>query len=70
MSMLDISTVGQVSVSIRSALGTSRRELSEDISFGVDTSDTIGTLLVVDQSNVGKRPRGVSYTPSYTVLYK
>ena len=35
------------------ALETSRRELSEDLSFG------IGTLLVVEQSSLENRPRGV-----------
>ena len=45
-SILDISTVGIVSTPKRSALETSRRELSEDVSFG------IGTLLVVEQSTL------------------
>ena len=51
--MLDISTVGIVSVPKKSALETSRRELSEDVSFG------IGTLLGVEQSSLKNRPRGV-----------
>ena len=36
----------------KSALETSRRELSGDVSFG------IGTLLVVEQSSFENRPRG------------
>ena len=53
-SVVDISTmVGLVSVPKRSALETSRRELSEDVSFG------IGTLLGVEQSSLKNRPRGV-----------
>ena len=36
----------------RSALETSRRELSEDVSFGIGT----GTLLVVQQSSLENRP--------------
>ena len=51
--MVDISTVGIVSVPKRSALETSRREFSENVSFG------IGTLLVVEQPNLENRPRGV-----------
>ena len=43
------------------ALEISRRELSEDVWFG------IGTLLVVEQSSVENRPRGW-HTPSYTVM--
>ena len=41
-----------------------RRQLSEDVSFG------IGTLLVVEQSTLEDRPRGVIvlYTPSYAAL--
>ena len=56
--MLDISTaVGKMEVPKRSALETSRRELSEDVSFGIGT----GTLLVVEQSQSSfeNRPRGV-----------
>ena len=45
-SVVDISTVGIVSVSKRSAFETSREELSEDVSFGV------GTLLLVEQSTL------------------
>ena len=61
--MLDISTavaVGMVSVPKRSGLEKSRRELSEDASFGN------GTLLVVEHSTLKKRPRGVVI---YTVEY-
>ena len=47
-SAVDISTVGTVS-----ALETSRRDHSEDVSFG------IGTFLVVEQSSLENRPRGV-----------
>ena len=54
--MLDVSTVGIVSVSERSAFETSRRQLSEDVSSGVDP---VGTLLVVEQSTLENRPRGV-----------
>ena len=51
--MVDIPTVGIVSVPRRSALETSRRELSEAVSFG------IGTFLVVEQSSLEKTaPRG------------
>ena len=57
---LDISTVGIVSTPKRSALEKSGRELSEGVSFG------IGTLLVVEQSSLENRPKGVWYTPSYT----
>ena len=59
--MVDISTGGMVPVPKRSAFETSRRELSEDVSFG------ISTLLVVEQSSVENRPRGW-HTPSYTVM--
>ena len=55
-SVLDISTVGMMPVPTRSALEESRRELSEDVSFGV------GTLLVVEQSSLENRPRGVRYS--------
>ena len=54
--MIDISTVGIVLIAPMlqmSALETPRRELSEDASFG------IGTVLVVEQSSLEKRPRGV-----------
>ena len=50
--MLDISTVGLVPVPKRSALDTSRRELSEHISFG------FGTFLVVEQSRLEHRSLG------------
>ena len=52
-SMLDISTVGIVSAPKRSALEPSRRELSEDVSSGIDA------LLVVEQSSLGNRSTGV-----------
>ena len=58
--MINISTVGIVSTPKTSALETSRRELSEDVSFG------IGTLLVVEQSSLENRPGGGVI---YTVLY-
>ena len=60
-SMVNMSAVGTGSVPERSALVTSRRELTEDVSSG------IGTLLVAEQSSFKNRPRGVWYTPSYTV---
>ena len=37
------------------ALETSRRELSEDVSFGIGT---IATLVVVDKIGLGKRTQG------------
>ena len=55
-SMHDISTAGIVlivAVSKCSAMEASRRELSEDVSFG------IGSLSVVEQSQLGKPPQGV-----------
>ena len=56
-SMVDVSTAGIVPVPTRSALERSRRELSEDVSFGV------GTLLAVEQSSLEKPPQGcVEYT--------
>ena len=58
--MLDISTLGIGSVPKRTALGTSRRELPEHTYFG------IGSLLVVEQSSMENRPRGVECTPPYT----
>ena len=61
--MLDISAVGIGLVPKRSALETSHRELSEEVPFG------IGTLLVAEQSTSENRPRGVPYTPSYTVRW-
>ena len=48
-SMVDISIVGIMSVPKRSALGASRRELSEDVPFG------IGVLLDVEQSTLENR---------------
>ena len=53
LSRLEASTGGIVSVPKKSALKTSRRELSEDVSFG------IGTLLGVEQSSLKNRPREV-----------
>ena len=44
LSVLDISTVGTVSVPKRPSLGSRRRELSEDVPFGI-----VGTLLVVER---------------------
>ena len=56
-SRLGISAVGIVSVPERSALETSRRELSQDVSFGS------GTPLAVEQSSLEKTPQGcVRYT--------
>ena len=52
-SMLDISTVGIVSVPKRSVLEISRGELSEDVSFG------FGNLLVDDQSSLENHPKRV-----------
>ena len=57
--MVDISIVGIVPVPKRSALETSRQVLSEDVSFGIGTVGTVGTLLVVEQSTLENRPRGV-----------
>ena len=51
-SMLDISIVGIESVPKMAALETFRRELSEDVSFG------IVTLLVVEQWSLESRPKG------------
>ena len=71
--MVDISTDGTGSVPTRSAFETSCRELSEDVSSGIDTVGTIGTigtigiidtLLVVEQSSLETRPRGVLYWPT------
>ena len=45
--MVDISTRGIVPVAKRSALGTSRRELSEDVSFGIGTVGTIAAIATV-----------------------
>ena len=56
-SVLDMSrVVGIVSVPKKQALERSRRELSEDVSFGVGT---VGALLVVEQSSLENRPRKV-----------
>ena len=62
--MVEISTmVGIVSVPKTAALEPSRRELSEDVPFG------IGALLVVEQSTLEKRPRGGGHMVAYTVAY-
>ena len=61
-SMLDIFTVGIASVvpkKKRSALETSRRELSEDVSFEDVNFDIDALLLVVEQSSLESRPSGV-----------
>ena len=72
-SMLEISTVGIRAVPKRTPLEKSRRELSEDVSFGIGTIGTVGTLLVVEQSSLETTPGGVIYiiyiyTPPYTTL--
>ena len=51
--MFDISIIGIMSVPKRSLLETSRRELSENVPFGIDT------LLVVEQLSLESHPRGV-----------
>ena len=51
-SMLDISTVGPVSVPNRPALETSRRELSEDVS---SYRSVLAPLLVAEQSSLENR---------------
>ena len=64
-SMLNIFTVGIASVSKRSGLGISRRELSQDVSCGV------GILLIVEQSTFENRPTGgVVYTVLYGAWYQ
>ena len=62
--MVDISTVEMVTVQTRSALDTSRRELAEEVSSGIDT------LLAVGQSSLENCPKRVRYTRSYTVVLK
>ena len=52
LSMFDISTVEIVAAPKMLALETSRRELSEDVSFGV------GTLLVIEQWSFRKPLQG------------
>ena len=52
-SIVHISTVGIAPLQKRSALETTRRQLSEDAAFGV------GALLVVEQSSLVDRPRRV-----------
>ena len=61
-SMFDTFTAGIVLVPKRTVLEISRRELSEDVSFGIGTIGT-GILLVVEQSSLEPPPRG--YTPLY-----
>ena len=61
--MVDISSVGIVTVPRRSVLETSRLELSEDASFG------IGTLLVVAKSSMENRPSESRGGVIYTVVY-
>ena len=65
--MVDISTAAGILVSVpkSSALATSRRELSQDVSFGVGT---VGTLLVVEQSTLGNAPE-VCENVMYTVVH-
>ena len=54
-SMVDISTAaGMVRVQTESALESSRRELSEDVSFGIDWY----TLMVVEQSSLENHAPG------------
>ena len=52
LTMVDISTVGIVSVPKNTALETFRRDLAEYVPFG------ISTLLVVEQSSLENRSRG------------
>ena len=59
--MVDISTVATVSVPKQSGLETPRRELSDDVPFG------IGTLLVDEQSSLENRARGVLYIKGYSI---
>ena len=68
VSMFDISTVVGIVASVpnKSALETTRRELSEDVPFGIGT---ICTLWVVEHSSFEKSPRGVRHEPSYTALH-
>ena len=51
--MVDISTVGIVPVPQRSALETRVRELSQDVSFGIDT------LLDIERASLEILPEGV-----------
>ena len=68
--MLEISTVGIRAVPKRTPLEKSRRELSEDVSFGIGTIGTVGTLLVVEQSSLETTPGGVIYIIYiYTAVY-
>ena len=64
--MIDISTVvGIVSVPKRSTLDTSRRKLSEEVSFGVGT-----LFFVVEQSSLENAPGGCDpYRRIYTVVF-
>ena len=52
---MSTAVVAIVSVLKRSAFETCRRELSEDVSFGIGT---IATLVVVDKIGLGKRTQG------------
>ena len=52
-SVVDISTVGIVPVPQRSALETRVRELSQDVSFGIDT------LLDIERTSLENLPEGV-----------
>lgn len=61
--MFDITTVGIVPVPKWSAWETSSRDLSDVMWLG------IGTLLVVEQSNVENRHRGVLYTGHVVIWY-
>ena len=62
-SMVDISTVGIVSVPKRSALKSSRRELSEYVSFG------IGSVLVRYWHPLGCRAVEFGKPPQRCVMY-
>ena len=63
--VVNISTVGiVVSVPQRSVLETSHRQLSEDVSVGIDT-----LFLVVGQSSLENRPGGVWYIHQGGVIY-
>ena len=52
-------SVGGAKKKKRSALETSRRELSEDVSFEDVNFDIDALLLVVEQSSLESRPSGV-----------
>ena len=62
--MLDVSTIGTVAVPKRSALKTSRRELSEDASFGI--WHPLGCRAI----ELGKTPQGgVTHTVVHGAWY-